>query len=323
MKKFSFILILTMLILLLSMAAYASDDLYSKYEAYGLCVVSKILPYDEAFNMNSIVDKKTYTEMMNLWFGTNYDTGTNPTNSDAVYALSLYAPKNHDSLNSITKFKDYGFIKKEHRDAYKIMCGNGFINSENQYLKPNYPLTYGSFFEMLIHFEDEFICRNGFNISEGLITDSFSEDNDIIIKQAVRNKETEFKFNRIHSFYVQSNNSISPYSYNIKKGQNAKIYLLDNSIVYVSIKNNTDKFSTYYNITKSKIFLCNPYENKIIFINDQTGTYAVYTYDDDLYIYNEKRKISFEDINNHYTDYNCYIITEKNSNKIKYINITG
>lgn len=323
MKKFTLILFLTLLLSAISVSAYAFNDEYSKYEAYGLCVVSKILEYDENFDMNKNIDRSTYSDIMNLWFGTNINTDTNPTNSDAVYALSYYAPKNIVTPNTITSFKDYGFIKKEHRSAYKTMHSAGFLNNNSEYLKPNYPLTYASFFDMLIHFEDNFIYKNGFKVSEGKIADSFSDGNSIVLKQTVDKNEVEFKFNRMHTFYVQSGEKISPYSYNIKRGNNAKIYLSEGSIVFVSIKDETSSFEKKYDTINAKIYLCNPYENTIILTNIQTGSYMIYTYDDDSLIFENKIKKTFEDINDYYTDRNSIIITEKNSKTIKYINITG
>ncbi len=323
MKKYFVIFFVILLIFAFGICASATDDAKSSYEAYGLCVVSKVMEYDDFFNMEKHVDYDSYSKIINFWLGANIDRDINPTNADAVCDLASYVPSNQNSIYTITRFKDFGFIKKEHRAGYKTMCSAGFLNYENEILNPNHPLTYKVFFDMLIHFEDELIDRCGFDVSEGVITDSYSEGQNIILKQSTDKKQTEFKFSRMHSFYVQSEGDVAPYSYNVKRGQIAKIYSFENSIVYVSIKDTEDDFNKNYDFTKAKIYLCNPYVNQIIFVNSNTGNYMAYTYENDLLLYEEKKEITAEDINNYYTDRNCYIILEKGTNKLKYINITG
>ncbi len=321
MKKYIAFVFSLLLTLGITTCVQAYDE-YSKYEAYGLCVASKAMEYDSSFDMNKTVSGVAFSEIMNFWFGTDIRRDTTPTNADAVHALAQYAPKTVSAKHSITEFKDFGFIKKEHRNSYKAMCSAGFLNYEADTLNPNYPLKYSTFFEMLIHFEDELIYRSGFDISEGSVTDSFAEGTSIVIKQNTPTGEKEYKFSRMHSFYVQEDGSVSPYSYNIKRGSSAKFYVVDDSIVFVSLKTPYSSFKKKYDLASAGIYLCNPYDRQIIFTNSKTGDYMVYTYTDDVIVYEEKNKISIDDINNYYTDRICYFVTDKNANTIKYINIT-
>lgn len=307
----------------LSVCAGAADNADTAYEAYGLCVVSKAMEYDPDFNMNKTVDAKTYTDIMNFWFGTKNSTETNPSNADAVCALSEYAPDIKKSEYTITHFKDFGFIKKEHRAGYKTMCNAGFLNYDDEYLKPNHPLTYRALFDMLIYFEDEAVFRNNFDVSTGVITDSYSESKNIILRQSTEKKNIEYKFSRMHSFYVYSQGEVIPYSYNVKRGQTAKIYSHEGDIVYISVLDTETEFEKNYNIIKLRIYLSDPYGSQIIFINTSSGNYQSYSHDDTLMAFCDKNKITTDDINNQYIDKDCYVIVEKSTNQLKYINIIG
>ena len=323
MKKLCTVLFALVLISGISICACAADNSDDAYEAYGLCVVSKAMEYDPDFNINKTVDAKTYADIMNFWFGAKNDAANNPTNADAVCDLSAYAPDAKKSEYTITHFKDFGFIKKEHRAGYKIMCNAGFLNYDDEFLKPNHPLTYHSFFDMLINFEDEAVVRNGFDVSTGVITDSYSEAKSIILRQSTEKKNIEYKFSRMHSFYVYSEGKVIPYSYNVKRGQTAKIYSHEGDIVYISIADTETEFEKNYDITKLRIYLSDPYGNQIIFVNTSSGDYPAYGHDSTLMAFCGKNKITTDDINNYYIDKDCYVIVDKATNQLKYINIIG
>lgn len=323
MKKLCTVLFVLLLILGLSICACASDNADAAYEAYGLCVVSKTMEYDPDFNLSRAVDGKTYADIIRFWFGAKKDVAANPTNADAVCDLAAYAPGEKKSEYTITHFKDFGFIKKEQRAGYKIMCSAGFLNYDDEYLKPNHPLTFQNLFCLLMNFEDEAIFRNGFDVSQGVISDSYSENKFIVLKQSTENKNIEYKFSRMHSFYVFSNGEVIPYSYNVKRGQTAKIYSHDGDIVYISIVDTETDFEKSYDITKLRIYLSDPYGSQIIFVNTLSGDFVAYTHDTKLMAYCGKTKITTDDINNYYIDKDCYVIVDKATNKLKYINIIG
>lgn len=322
MKKSFIVLILAVLLTLsLFIPAYASDYEYDRYEAYGLCVVSEILNNDDKFIMDKTISSEKYSEIMSFWFGEEIVTDNMPTNSDLIFEVARFVPDKHNTESLFTHFKDFGFVKKEHRDAYKKLCNLGYFDFEKEFLYPNYPLTYGYMFDMLVNFEDELKYSNKFDISTGIITDAYSEGNSIVLKQSSGKKQIEYKFNRDQTFTVQNKDDIGLYSYNVKRGHEARIYTIEDEIVYVSIKTKKDKFNDNYKIEKARIFLCNPHNNEIIFVDDN-NSYVSYKYEDGTLVYENTIKCSVSDINNKYIDHYCYFIIDKNASTINYINIT-
>lgn len=322
-KRCLLLFLLVFLILIGSHPAFAnSRDEKNPYEAYGLCVVSEIIDYDERFNPDSPVDLESYEKIISFWFGANTLADANPTNSDAIYDLSRFAPEIKNSKYKITHFKDYGFIKKEHRYAYKIMCGAGFIDFKDEFLHPNYRLSYRKLFELLMHFESYARALHGYKVSEGAISDSYSDKNNIIIIQSTGNGEKKYEFGKMHSFYVQEKESLMPYSYNLKRGAFAKIYTLDGKIIFVSLPEKQEALDNKYEVIEAKMFLCNEYDKEIIFINS-SNSYVVYKYDSDTFIFENKEEKQISDINITLIDRHAYAIIEKDTRMIKYINVTG
>lgn len=301
----------------------ADSKSFEHYESYGLCVVSKILNYNDNFDMTSSVDAENYNKIMGFWFGENFNTMQAPTNSTLVYDVAKFITPDKLKQDTITSFKDFGFIKKNYKNSYKMLCAQGYLDFEDEFLNPNHPLTFDYLFKILNKFENEIKNTNNFDIATGVITDAYSEGNNVVLKLSSEKRQIEFKFNRTHSFSVQTENKITPYSYNIKRGSNVKIYTIDDEIFFVSIKQKNDVFSDKYSIQKANLFLCNPHDNEIIFIDYSDGSYINYSYDDTLLVYNDRIKSSIEKLNTEHIDKNCYFIVEKSTNIIKYINITG
>lgn len=324
MKKRCFLLfLLVFLILIGSFPAFATENsTHNPYEAYGLCVVSKLMDYDERFNPDSPVDLESYKKIISFWFGVKTLTDANPTNSDAIYDLSRFAPEIKNSKYKITHFKDYGFIKKEHRYAYRIMCGAGFIDFKDEFLYPNYRLTYRKLFELLMHFESYARALHGYEVSEGVISDSYSDKNNIIITQNTESGEKKYEFGKMHSFYVQEKESLMPYSYNLKRGTNAKIYIHNGEIIFVCLPEKQSALVDKYEVIEAKMFLCNEYDREIIFINS-SNSYMVYKYDSETFIFEDKEEKQISDINITLIDRHSYAIIEKDTRMIKYINVTG
>jgi len=321
MKK-GYMVLCLLLALVFSFGAKAEtskSQSFGRYEAYGLCVTSGLLEYDKDFDMDKFVSLEDYEKITKFWFGFSTVLTQSPTNSDAIYDISWYAPNVNTAKATITSFKDFGFIKKEHRNAYKTMCRAGFLNKESEFLFPNDKLTYGVLFDILINFD----ALHGFDVTCGMITDSFSDKNKIVIIQNTDKSDIRYEFDRKHGFYVHDKDAVSPYSYNLKRGMNAKIYSKDNEIVYVSINNKTTSIGNDTHILSGKIYLLNEYENKIIFSLTTEGTYDVYLYDENTMVYKNDIKYDISDINNMFTDKNCYFILDKKTNIIKYININS
>ena len=296
MKK-SFLILLLLGLLIFSQAApadAAQKTDYKSYEAYGLCVVSKLMEYDEKFNMDSFVDLETYEKIISFWFGAKTVADANPSNADAIYDLSRFAPEVNSSEYKITQFKDFGFIKKEHRYAYTIMCRAGYLDYESEFLLPNYRLTYAKLFKLLMNFEEYAKTSHNYYTSEGMISDSYSEKNNIVLKQNTKNGEVKYEFSRMHNFYVQENGAVLPYSYNVKRGSYAKIYTLNDEIIFISLTDDGGSLDNELEIIQARMFLCNEYDNEIIFINNTSGAYMVYKYDSDILIYeNESKMITY------------------------------
>ena len=156
-------------------------DCKREYEAYGLCVVSKLIEYDENFDMNKYVDYDKYSSIISFWFGVDTLAPTIPTNADAVYDMARFVTEDKKANASITKFKDFGFIEKDYRDAYKLMCSSGYLDTEDEYLNPNYPLTYGVFFDLLMNFERNASFNHSFEVNQGTISDSYAENKNIVL----------------------------------------------------------------------------------------------------------------------------------------------
>ena len=322
-KGYILLLLLVLLIFQFVPSVAAQNEKVEPYEAYGLCVVSKIMEYNEKFNMDAFVDLETYDKIISFWFGAKTVANASPTNADAIYDLSRFAPEVVSSKYRITQFKDFGFIKKQHRYAYRIMCNAGFLDYEREFLFPNYRLSFRKLFELLMHFEEYAKINHNYDISYGLITDSFSEKNNIIIKQSTNSGENKFEFSRMHSFYVQEGRSLLPYSYNLKRGSLAKIYSLNDEIIFVSLPLKENKLNSKYEIMQARMYLCNEYDKEIIFINNASESYMVYKYNEDTLIFEDEKTKTISDINVSLIDRHCYFITDKQSNTIKYINITG
>ncbi len=324
MKKSCFLLfLLVFLILIGSLPGFAKDiGTKNPYEAYGLCVVSKVLEYDERFNMDSPVELKSYEKIISFWFGAKTLADANPTNSDAIYDLSRFAPETKKSKYKITHFKDYGFIKKEHRYAYRIMCDAGFIDFKDEFLYPNYRLSYRKLFELLMHFESYARALHGYEVNEGVISDSYSDKNNINITQNTGNGEKKYEFGKMHSFYVQEKESLMPYSYNLKRGTNAKIYIHNGEIIFACLPEKQNALNDKYEVIEAKMFLCNEYDREIIFINS-LNSYVVYKYDSETFIFEDKEEKLIGDINITLIDRHSYAIIEKDTRMIKYINVTG
>lgn len=325
MKKRCFLLfLLVFLILVSSFPAFATgSNAQNPYEAYGLCVVSKLMEYDDSFNLDSLVDLEIYEKIISFWFGVKTLTDANPTNSDAIYDLSRFAPEIRNSKYKITHFKDYGFIKKEHRYAYRIMCDAGFIDFNDDFLYPNYRLSYRKLFELLMHFESYARALHGYEVSEGVISDSYSDKNNIIITQNTGKSEKKYEFGKMHSFYVQDKENLMPYSYNLKRGSYAKIYTHNGEIIFACLSEKQKALDNKYEVIEAKMFLCNEYDREIIFINGNTGAYMVYKYDSETFIFEEKEEKQIRDINITLIDRHSYAIIEKDTKMIKYINVTG
>ena len=324
MKKRCFLLfLLVFLILIGSFPAFATENsTHNPYEAYGLCVVSKLMDYDERFNLDSPVELKSYEKIISFWFGAKTLTDANPTNSDAIYDLSRFAPEIKNSKYKITHFKDYGFIKKEHRYAYRIMCGAGFIDFKDEFLYPNYRLSYRKLFELLMHFESYARARHGYEVSEGVLSDSYSDKNNSILTQNTGSGEKKYEFGKMHSFYVQEKESLMPYSYNLKRGTNAKIYTHSGEIIFVCLPEKQSALVDKYEVIEAKMFLCNEYDREIIFINS-SNDYMVYKYDSETFIFEDKEEKQISDINITLIDIHSYAIIEKDTRMIKNINVTG
>ena len=296
---------------------------YDAYEAYGLCVVSKVLDYDEKFSMDSFIDLESYDKIINFWFGAKTVANANPTNADAVYDLSRFAPDVKDSKYKITQFKDFGFITKKHRYAYKVMCQAGYLDFESDFLHPNYRLSYNTLFKLLMHFESYAEALHGYELCEGIITDALSEKNNIIIVLNTENGEKKYEFSRMHSFYVQAKDKVLPYSYNLKRGMKAKNFTLNDEIIFASIPEHESSLKDNYKIFQARMFLCNDYDREIIFTNNTSGAYMVYKYDGETFVYEGLNKKTTDDINITRIDRHCYVIIDEKTNLIKYINVTG
>ena len=76
-----------------------------------------------------------------------------------------------------------------------------------------------------------------------------------------------------------------------------------------------------YAINKAKIFLCNIYDNEMIFLNSDNSFNTV-KISDDVVVYKGNTPISLNDINSNYIDTNCYYIVDRETTTIKYINVT-
>ncbi len=324
MKKRHWLLFLLVLLIFTqsSFPAAAEYKEHDAYEVYGICVVSKILDYDEKLNLDSFLDLETYEKIINFWFGAKTVADANPTNADAIYDLSRFAPEVKNSEHKITSFKDYGFIKKTHRYAYRVMCNAGYLDFEEEFLHPNYPLSYRKLFELLSHFESYARELHGYEVQNGVITDSLSEKNNIVIKLNTESGEKRFEFSRMHSFYVGNGNLLMPYSFNLKRGSYARIYTQDDVIIFASLPEKEKLLDDKYEIYKYRMFLCNEYDKEIIFLNN-SGSYEVYKYNRDSMIFEGKDEKQISDINITLIDRPCYAIIEKDTRMIKYINITG
>lgn len=296
---------------------------YASYEAYGLCVVSKVLDYNENFNMDSFIDLETYDKIINFWFGAKTVANSNPTNADAIYDISRFAPEVKDSKYKITHFKDFGFITKKHRYAYRVMCRAGFLDFESQFLHPNYRLSYKTLFKLLMHFESYAKSLHGYELNEGVITDALSEKNNIIIVQSTPDGEKRYEFSRMHSFYVHQKDSIMPYSYNLKRGMKAKIFTLNDEIIFASIPSFESELKDNYKVFQARMFLCNNFDREIIFKNNTSDSYMVYKYDSETFVFEGMDKKTIDDINITLIDRHCFFIIDEKKNLIKYINVTG
>ena len=90
-KGYILLLLLVLLIFQFVPSVAAQNEKVEPYEAYGLCVVSKIMEYNEKFNMDAFVDLETYDKIISFWFGAKTVANASPTNADAIYDLS-YTP---------------------------------------------------------------------------------------------------------------------------------------------------------------------------------------------------------------------------------------
>ncbi len=307
----------------LTLTSYAEDNDSDAYEIYGLLSVSKLMSFDEDFNFDNTVDSKSYADIMTFYFGEIPEIYNAPTNSDAISDLARLAPKVSESKYKLSSYKDFGFIKKEHRKAYNIMCSAGYLEGVGDMLRPNTALKYGYFFSLLKHFEDYAAINNNFEINSGVITDAYADKNDIIIKQNSDNGIKEYSFNKMHSFYVCSDRKITPYSYNLKRGQNAKIYTADGTLIYACITEGEDKLNGHAELGEAYIYICNEFDNELVFKNKLTGSYMKLPFDNDILVYEGSKRHPVSEINNTLLDRNCYYITDSISGKIKYINISG
>ena len=129
-----FLLLVTSMLSICMEVSAAEETTNQKYEAYGLCVISKLIEYDENFDMNKYVDYDSYARIISFWFGVDTVAPPIPTNADAIYDMARFVTEDVKSDRSITEFKDFGFIEKDYRDAYKIMCSAGlaYRNTGNE-----------------------------------------------------------------------------------------------------------------------------------------------------------------------------------------------
>lgn len=324
MKRLLRIFLFTLIITLsLVYTAYADNSYDGAGEVYGLLSVSKVINFEDESALDAEVGAQSYADIMNFYFGEGFWADKIPMNSDAVSDLAEYSPKISQSKYKLSSYKDFGFIKKEDRSAYSAMCSAGYLDNSVDMLRPNAPLTYRYLFSLLKSFSSFAEINNNYDISQGKITDVYADKNDIVIRQDTGDGIKEYSFNKMHSFYVYSEGKLAPYSYNIKRGQSARIYTADGAVIYVSIDESRDKLKGYDELGDGYIYVCNEYDNELIFKNKLTGAYMKMPFDEDIMIYEGRKKHPVSEINNTLLDRNCYYIIDTLSGRIKYINITG
>ncbi len=231
------------------------------------------------------------------------------------------------------KYKDLGLVSKDYRKDYSALAGAGRLHSEDGYVYPNNPLTYGMLTGSLAYFEDDILNHCGIEAMQGEVSQVYTESGRTYIDVYSGNVKNKVSTRNIAALTVYKDGTHAPYSRNIIRGDSMTFYTDDEGELIYARQNESHtgiskSFTDKYTLYKAKLYYLDGdmliTNNAYIYTDagyTSTGDrYNEFTITENTYIKENFKIIDKNVINRWLLDQNSYIICSKEG-EVLYINV--
>lgn len=243
------------------------------------------------------------------------------------------APANE--IKNIRRYLDYGLIDKDYLPYYESFASLGYINDNINFLRPDKPITYKSFLNILSGLENEIYNANGVRVISGKIEKISFANNTKTINIITDDYEVDIPL-REGRKTVWLDNGVAGFESGAKIGNYVNLIVnKDNQVVLIENASDIiEKLPNVEGIYKAKIYLYDYINGKVIFnelkkYNGEEfvslgGKYTEIKVSDNVLLYGYYIKTNGYHINKKYLDINAYFITDTNlqgEEEIIYLNV--